>query len=89
MQFKVHIESEVMPVSTVITVTFTGDKRNKKFEIFCNFNPFYEKRRKWEIWQVDLKFNSEEITLPDGTKIYQTFFTCDKAVPIEQITIRK
>lgn len=89
MKFKVVIENQILPVSNVITVTFVGDQRNKMFEIFCNFNPFLVKMRKWETWQVDLKFDSEEITLPDGTKTYQTFFTCDKAVPIEQITIRK
>ena len=89
MKFKVNIESEVWPVSSIVTVTFVGDKRNKKFEVFCSFNPFNQKIRKYDTWLFDLKFDSEEITLADGTKTYQTFFTCDKAVPIEQITIRK
>ena len=84
MKFKVFIEESTQPQSKVVTVTFRQDKRRKKFEIFCDFYPFAVGIRKWEIWQLNIKFDSEEIVLDDGTKTYQTIFTCDKAIPIEK-----
>lgn len=85
MKLKVMIEEVVHPTTKVVTITFVGDKRNKKFEIMCSFQPFMIGMRKYDTWEMVIKFDSETIVLPDGTKTYQTFFTCDKAKSIEVV----
>lgn len=81
MKLNVEIQEKINPLSNVVTVVFVKDPRKKKFEIFCDFSPLKLGMKKGDVWLLSIKLNSEEITLPDGTKTYQTFLTAHKALP--------
>ncbi len=81
MKLNVEIQEKIHVLSNVITVIFVKDVRKKKFEIFCDFSPLKLGMKKGDVWLLSIKFDSEEIVLPDGTKTYQTFLTADKASP--------
>lgn len=85
MKFRFVIEGAPLPKDKVLTVKFAGDIREKIFEIICDFYPFHIGMRKWDTWELVIKFDSETIVLPDGTKTYQTILTCNKAKPIHQV----
>lgn len=64
-----------------VIVSFNNDKENQHFEVHCNFSPFYEKMRKWDIWDFKIKWKSEIFTEPKtGKKSYFTHLICSKAV---------
>ena len=70
-----------------IIIQFIDDKKQQKFEVFCpDFDPYYIKIRKWDIWELSIKWKSEIFTDPITQKnSYFTILICTKAVPVFQM----
>lgn len=86
MKFKVVIIDDVEPQNDFIIVYFQSDKNKQHFQINCAFNPYNCKIRKWEVWELNIKFRSE-IFEDTKTKVksYFTHLDCDKFEPIHQM----
>lgn len=70
-----------------IIVEFVGDKEKQHFEILCHdFDPYQYKIRKWDTWELTIKWKSEIFEdQKTGKKSYFTHLVCIKAMPIHQI----
>ncbi|MFC6268301.1 hypothetical protein [Frigoriflavimonas asaccharolytica] len=70
-----------------IIIQFVDDKEKQDFEVFCpDFDPYYTKIRKWDIWELSIKWKSEIFTDPKTeVKSYFTHLICTKATPIFQM----
>lgn len=73
--------------ASAIIVQFVDDKEGQNFEIFCyNFDPYYTKIRKWDIWELSIKWKSEIFTdLKTQLKSYFTHLICTMASPVFQM----
>lgn len=70
-----------------IIIQFVDDKEGQNFEVFCyDFDPYYTKIRKWDIWELSIKWKSEIFTDPKTeVKSYFTHLICTKASPVFQM----
>lgn len=70
-----------------IIIQFVDDKEGQNFEVFCfDFDPYYTKIRKWDIWELSIKWKSEIFIDPKTeVKSYFTHLICTKASPIFQM----
>ncbi|AZA85470.1 hypothetical protein EG349_01020 [Chryseobacterium shandongense] len=83
MKLKATIVEETSPNDNSVIVTFEGDKDKKHFEVKCSFNPFVHKMRKWDSWEMIIKWDSEIFKdEKSGSKSYFTYLLCDKASEI-------
>ena len=74
-------------VASSIIIQFVDDKEGQNFEVFCpDFDPYYTKIRKWDIWELSIKWKSE-IFIDPKTKVksYFTHLICTKASPVFQM----
>lgn len=84
MKLKATIVGELLPTDKSIIVNFDGDKEGKHFEVFCSFNPHAYKMRKWDSWELHIKWDSEVFEDAEvGKKYYSTILKCDKATEIK------
>lgn len=83
----VKMKQDDLPQS--IIVEFLGDKEKQHFEIlFIDIDPYREGIRKWDTWELTVKWKSEIFTDPKTeVKSYFTHLTCSKATPIHQMQI--
>lgn len=85
MKFKAVIIESVEPDNNKVIVYFEGDKLKQHFEIECMFDAFNLGMRKWEVWELHLKFRSEIFEeLKSGVKSYFMHLDCNIATPIHQ-----
>ena len=70
-----------------VIVEFVGDKEKQLFEVlFYDLDPYREGIRKWDIWELTIKWKSEVFTdEKTGKKSYFTYLICSKAKPIVQM----
>lgn len=80
MKLRAIIREEVKPQDKTIIVEFSGDEKKQDFEIKCLFSPFYKEMKKWDVWELNVKMESEIFTEPKtGQKSYFTHLICKKA----------
>lgn len=83
MKLKVTIVDETSPDHNSVIVIFESDKYKKHYEVKCSFNPFVYKMRKWDSWEMDIKWDSEVYKdKKTGQKSYFTYLLCEKATEI-------
>lgn len=83
MKLKATIVEETSPNNKSVIVIFENDKNKKHFEVKCSFNPFVNKMRKWDSWEMVIKWDSEIfIEEKTGKKSYFTYLICDEATEI-------
>lgn len=70
-----------------VIVEFVGDKEKQHFEIlFFDIDPYNLKIRKWDVWELSIKWKSEVFTdSKTGNNSYFTTLICDKCEPIFQM----
>lgn len=86
MKLQANIRETVEVDAKSIIVEFYGDKNKQHFEVFCTFNPYNEGIRKWDFWELKIRYVSEIfVEEKTGNKSYFTHFYCDQAKPIHQI----
>ena len=74
------IREEVQVNAKSIVVEFSGDPRKQHFEVKCSFNPYQKGMRKWDSWELKIRFESEIFTeAKTGEKSYFTHLVCDQA----------
>jgi len=59
MKLKAIIVKETSPYDNSVIVTFEDDQNKKHFEFRCSFNPFLHKMRKWDSWEMEIKWDGE------------------------------
>ncbi|ROI08119.1 hypothetical protein EGI11_10730 [Chryseobacterium sp. H3056] len=81
----VNLKVDGQPQSVI--VEFVGDKKKQHFEIlFYDLDPYNEGIRKWDTWELSIKWKSDIFVDPKtGKKSYFTYLLCDKAVPVHQM----
>lgn len=83
MKLKAIIREEVKVTDKSIIVEFNGDEKKQHFEVKCLFSPYYKEMQKWDVWELNIKMESEIFTEPKtGQKSYFTHLICNKAEPI-------
>ena len=91
MKLHAKIVESVLPkkgeTTPSIIIQFVDDKEGQNFEAFCpDFDPYYTKIRKWDIWELSIKWKSEIFTDPKTeVKSYFTHLICTKASPVFQM----
>lgn len=70
-----------------VIVEFVDDKEKQQFEVlFYDLDPYRTGIRKWDIWELTIKWKSEIFTDPKTqVKSYFTHLVCTKAKPIMQM----
>ena len=70
-----------------VIVEFVEDKEKQHFEVlFFDLDPYREGIRKWDIWELTIKWKSEIFEdEKTGKKSYFTNLTCSKVKPIVQM----
>ena len=70
-----------------VIVEFVEDKEKQHFEVlFFDLDPYREGIRKWDIWELTIKWKSEVFTdEKTGKKSYFTYLICSKAKPVVQM----
>lgn len=70
-----------------VIVEFVGDKQKQHFEVlFYDFDPYHLKIRKWDTWELTIKWKSEIFVDPKTeAKSYFTYLFCTKATPVHQM----
>ncbi|WP_313091913.1 hypothetical protein [Chryseobacterium flavum] len=81
MKLRGTIVESPLPKDSTVIVRFQDDKKKQHFEVKCeNFNPYAIGMRKWDSWDLVIKFESEIFTEPkSGDKSYFTHLVCTKA----------
>jgi hypothetical protein len=80
MKLRATIREEVKASANLIVVEFDGDDKRQHFEVKCNFDPYQAGMRKWDIWDLKIKFESEIFTEEKtGKKSYFTHMICYNA----------
>ena len=81
----VDMKNGIAPQSVI--VEFVGDKEKQLFEVlFYDLDPYREGIRKWDIWELTIKWKSEVFTdEKTGKKSYFTYLICSKAKPVVQM----
>ncbi|MEC5156646.1 hypothetical protein [Chryseobacterium sp. MP_3.2] len=78
-------ESPELSDQTIIVI-FEGDERKQHFEVKCEFNPYQIGIRKWDSWDLWIKWESEIFTdEKTQVKSYFTHLICSKAKPFCQV----
>lgn len=86
MKLRAIIREEVQVNADSIVVEFQGDDKKQHFEVKCKFNPYLYKMRKWDFWELKIKFESEIFTdEKTGQKSYFTHLVCDSAKEVSSI----
>lgn len=91
MTLKAKIIESAIPKNGVekqsIIIEFIDDKEKQHFEVFIeDFDAYYLGIRKWDIWELSIKWKSEIFTDPKTeVKSYFTHLICAKASPIFQM----
>jgi len=86
MKLRAIIRESIMPKDINIVVEFDGDKKKQHFQVKCEFNAYNKGMRKWDSWDVWIKWQSEIFTDPKtGIKAYFTQLVCEKAIPYCQV----
>lgn len=80
----VELKQGDLPQSVI--VEFVGDKEKQHFEVlFYDLDPYQFKIRKWDTWELCIKWKSEIFTDPKTeVKSYFTYLVCTKATPVFQ-----
>ena len=70
-----------------VIVEFVEEKEKQHFEVlFFDLDPYREGIRKWDIWELTIKWKSEIFEdEKTGKKSYFTYLTCSKVIPIVQM----
>lgn len=70
-----------------IIIVLIEDKEKQHFIVLIeDFDAYYLGIRKWDIWELSIKWKSEIFTDPKTkVKSYFTHLICNKAVPIFQM----
>ena len=70
-----------------VIVEFVEDKEKQHFEVlFFDLDPYREGIRKWDIWELTIKWKSEVFEdEKTGKKSYFTYLICSKAKPVLQM----
>ncbi|KQM50105.1 hypothetical protein [Chryseobacterium sp. Leaf201] len=80
MKLKAMIREEVQVKAKSIIVEFLGDSKKQYFEVQCSFSPYQKGMRKWDSWELKIRFESEIFTeAKTGDKSYFTHLVCDQA----------
>lgn len=81
----VEMKQGDLPQSVI--VEFVGDKEKQHFEVLFNdVDPYREGIRKWDIWELTIKWKSEIfVDVKTDRKSYFTHLICTKATPIHQM----
>lgn len=80
MRLKATVREEVQKAAQSIVVEFVGDPNRQHFEVKCSFDPYAEGIRKWDTWELKLRFEAEVFTeARTGGKSYFTHLICDRA----------
>lgn len=86
MKLRATIREEVQVNADTIVVEFQGDEKKQHFEVKCKFNPYLYKMRKWDTWDLKIRFESEIFTEEKtGHKSYFTHLVCDSATEFNSI----
>lgn len=69
-----------------LIVEFVKDKKKQHFEVlFYDLDPYREGIRKFDIWELTIRLESELFTHPKTrVKSYFTTLVCSKATPVNQ-----
>ena len=78
MKLQARIVDSVSPKNgdkaSSIIIQFVDDKEGQHFEVFCpEFDPYYTKIGKWDIWELSIKWKSEIFT--DSKTEVKSYFT--------------
>lgn len=70
-----------------VIVEFVENKDKQHFEVlFYDLDPYREGIRKWDIWELTIKWKSEVFEdEKTGKKSYFTYLICSKVKPIVQM----
>jgi hypothetical protein len=80
MKLRAIIREEVHVNAKSIIVEFSGDPKKQHFEVKCSFSPYQKRMRKWDAWELKIRFESEIFReAKTGEKSYFTHFVCDQA----------
>jgi hypothetical protein len=80
MKLRAIIREDVQFNAKSIIVEFSGDPEKHHFEVKCSFSPYQKKMRKWDAWELKIRFESEIFTeAKTGEKSYFTHLVCDQA----------
>lgn len=61
-------------------------KKSNTEVLFYDFDPYQHKVRKWDTWQLTIKWKSEIfVDSKTAAKSYFTYLVCTKAVPVHQM----
>ena len=91
MKLRAKIIESAIPKNGVekqsIIIEFIGDKEKQYFEVFIeDFDAYFLGIRKWDIWELSIKWKSEIFTDPKTeVKSYFTHLICTKASPVFQM----
>lgn len=86
MKLRAVIKKNVEVNNKSIIVKFQSDESKQHFEVRWLFNPFSEGMRKWDSWDLKIKWESEIFTdEKTGIKSYFTHLICISAVPFCQV----
>jgi len=86
MKLRATIREEVQANANHIVVEFEGDDKKQHFEVKCTFNPYEVGMRKWDIWDLKIRFESEIFTeQKTGEKSYFTHMVCCNSKKFESI----
>ncbi|TDX84004.1 hypothetical protein [Epilithonimonas xixisoli] len=82
MKLRARIQESVEVDGKTIVVQFVKDPKKQDFEVKCEFNAYLEGIRKWEIWDLKIRWESEIFTDPKTQKkSYFTHLVCSEAKP--------
>ncbi|NML56756.1 hypothetical protein [Chryseobacterium cheonjiense] len=80
MKLKATIREEVQMNAKSIIVEFSGDPKEQYFEVKCSFSPYQKKMRKWDTWELKIRFESDILKeAKTEEKSYFTHLACDQA----------
>ena len=86
MKLRATIVEEVQPDGTSVIMQFEGDPRKQHFEVhFRDWNPYQNKMRKWDLWELKIAWETEIFEDPKGKKSYFTHLIGSKAVKLSGI----
>lgn len=86
MKLRAVIKDIPVIAENTMIVMFVDDKKKQHFEVKCEFNPYQHRMRKWDSWDLWIKWESE-IFEDEKTKqkSYFTHLICTKAEAFYQI----
>ena len=81
------VEPKQVDLLQSVIVEFVDDKEKQHFEVlFYDFDPYHHKIRKWDTWELTIKWKSEIFVDPKTkAKSYFTYLFCTRATPVHQL----